>query len=88
MSQQPRRLGLVAGAGAELLPPDRGPLWYDHQIADQFLGGLPGITNKVRWIRQHLPKSLGIRFGRQTAWYETDIRAWLEEQRSGRRKSA
>ena len=88
MSQRPRRLGLVQDADVALRPPDRGQLWYDDQIAAQFLGGLPGIGNKVRWIRQHLPKALGIKIGRHTAWYETDIRAWLEEQRVGRRKSA
>lgn len=88
MSQQPRRLGLVQSADVALRPPDRGRLWYDHQIADEFLGGLPGIVNKLRWIRQHLPRGSRLKIGRQAAWYDADIRAWLEAQRSGERKSA
>lgn len=82
----PRRIDLVKPID-RLLPPDRGRLWYDIEIPDQFLGGLPGIVKKVRWVRQHLPRATGIRIGRQTAWYETDIRAWLEDRRT-QRKSA
>ena len=81
-----RRLDLVKPMD-RLRPPDRGPLWYDNQIADRFLGGLPGITDKVRWVRVHLPKGMGIKIGRQTAWFETDIVAWLEDCRT-RQKSA
>ena len=88
MTRPPRRLDLVGADHERLRPPDRGTLWYDHQIADQFLGGLPGIANKLRWVRQHLPRASRLKFGRQTAWYETDIRVWLEEQRAGRRQSA
>lgn len=83
----PRRLDLVKPAD-RLRPPDRGPLCYDNEIPDQFLGGLPGITNKVRWVRQHLPRAISIKIGRRTAWHESDIRAWLEDRRSEQRKSA
>lgn len=88
MTHRPRRLDLVKDADIALRPPDRGRLWYDNQIAEEFLGGLPGIANKLRWIRQHLPRGARLKIGRQAAWYETDIRAWLEAQRSGERKSA
>ena len=84
MTTNPKRLGLVTSADVALRPPDRGRLWYDDQIADQFLGGLPGIANKQRWVREHLPRAGRLRIGRHSAWYENDILAWLD----GRRQSA
>lgn len=62
-------------------PPNRGQLWYDFQIPDQFLGGLPGIGNKVRWIRAHLPRATRVKIGQVSAWYESDIVAYLEQER-------
>lgn len=58
-------------------PVEQGRLWYDHQIADQFFGGLPRIGNKVRWIREHLPRATRIQIGRDSAWYERDILAYI-----------
>lgn len=63
-------------------PPDRGRLWYDFEIPDAFLAGLPGIEQKVRWIREHLPRESRIRIGQKSAWYEADIRAFLESRRA------
>ena len=64
------------------LPPDRGRLWYDFEIPDEFFRGLPGIEQKVRWVREHLPKDTRIRIGQKSAWYEADIRAFLESRRA------
>ena len=63
-------------------PPDRGRLWYDFEIPDEFFRGLPGIEQKVRWVREHLPKDTRIRIGQKSAWYESDIRAFLESRRA------
>lgn len=63
-------------------PPDRGRLWYDFEIPNAFLAGLPGIEQKVRWIREHLPRESRIRIGQKSAWYEADIRAFLESRRA------
>lgn len=68
-------------AGPLAPPPNRGILWYDHQIADRFFGGLPKIGNKTRWVREHLPRSTRIKVGQQSAWYELDILAYLETER-------
>ena len=62
-------------------PPNRGMLWYDHQIPDQFFGGLPGIGLKVRWVREHLPRATRIKVGQQSAWYELDILDFIEKER-------
>jgi hypothetical protein len=62
--------------------PDRVRLWYDFEIPDAFLAGLPGIEQKVRWIREHLPRESRIRIGQKSAWYEADIRAFLENRRT------
>lgn len=58
-------------------PPDRGRLYYDHEIPDAFFGGLPKITDKVRWVRSHLPRATRVKIGRDSAWYEADIRAYI-----------
>lgn len=71
----------VALRDASLLPPDRGRLWYDFEIPKEFFQDLPGIARKVRWIREHLPKETRIKIGQKSAWYESDIRAFLERQR-------
>lgn len=39
----------------------------------------------VRWIREHLPRSKGLKIGRSWVWYEADIVAWIEAQRGARR---
>jgi hypothetical protein len=63
------------------LPQNRGQLWYDDQIAEEFFVGLPGIANKVRWVREHLPRETRVKVGRRSAWYASDILAWLEARR-------
>ncbi len=60
---------------------ERGLLWYDDQIPDQFFRGR--VT--VRWVRAHLPRNKGLKIGRGWAWYEADILAWLEAQRGAGR---
>lgn len=62
-------------------PPTRGRLYYDYQIPDAFFGGLPRIGNKVRWVREHLPRETRVKIGRDSAWYEVDILTFLERQR-------
>jgi hypothetical protein len=74
--------GLLGSNAVMPPPPDRGRLWYDFEIPDAFLSGLPGIGQKVRWIREHLPQDTRIRVGQKSAWYEADIRAFLEGRRS------
>lgn len=61
-------------------PVERGRLYYDHQIPDAFLGGLPGVGNKVRWVREHLPRATRVKVGRASCWYERDIIAYLDAQ--------
>ena len=63
-------------------PTDRGRLWYDFEIPEEFFRGLPGIQKKVRWVREHLPRHSRIRIGQKSAWYESDIRAFLESRRA------
>lgn len=61
-------------------PVERGRLWYDFQIPDEFLGGLPGIGNKVRWVREHLPRATRVKVGRASAWYARDVENYIESQ--------
>ena len=63
------------------LPPKRGRLWYDDEISMPFFHG----RVSVRWVREHLPRSRGLKIGRQWAWYEADILEWIESQRGARR---
>lgn len=74
-------------AAAPIAPPPagRGRLWYDHQIADEFFGGLPSITNKLRWVREHLPRGKRMKIGGSSAWYESDVLAFIEAQRETER---
>ena len=65
-----------------ILPPNRGRLRYDFEIPDAFFRGLPGIEQKVRWAREHLPREHRIKIGQKSAWYEADIRAFLESRRA------
>lgn len=64
-------------------PPDRGRLWYDREIPAQFLGDLPGVKNKVRWVREHFPRASRVRIGQASAWYEKDIVAHMAAARGG-----
>lgn len=64
-------------------PPDRGRLWYDHEIPGQFLHDLPGVKDKVRWVREHFPRATRVKIGRPSAWYEKDIVAHLANARGG-----
>lgn len=79
--RNPARARVTQHSGAPLPPPDRGRLWYDFEIPREFFQGLPGIERKIRWIREHLPKETRIKIGQKSAWYDSDIRAFLEHQR-------
>lgn len=68
----------LGGAQSPVSPPTRGRLYYDYEIADAFLGGLPRVRDKVRWVRAHLPRETRMKIGRDSAWYELDVLAWLE----------
>lgn len=70
----------LGGGMAPIAPPSRGRLFYDHEIADAFLGGLPRVRDKVRWVRTHLPRETRMKIGRDSAWYELDVVAWLESR--------
>lgn len=61
-------------------PVERGRLVYDFQIPDAFLGGLPGVRDKVRWVRTHLPRDQRVKVGRASAWYESTILAYIASQ--------
>ena len=55
-------------------PPDRGRLLTASAVAD-LVGGV-----STAWVRRHVPHKLPL--GHSTVrWYETDVRAWLEERR-------
>lgn len=71
-------------APAPVAPPARGRLYYDYQIPDAFFGGLPKIGNKVRWVREHLPRATRIQIGRESAWYEADVLAYIATLQPGR----
>lgn len=76
-----RQLSLAPKKGPLSPPPNRGPLWYDYQIPDRFLSGLPKIGDKVRWVRNHLPRDSRVKIGGTSAWYEQDILEYLERER-------
>ena len=65
-------------------PPNRGRLWYDDEIPEQFFRG----RVSVRWVRAHFPRTKGIKIGRDWAWYEADIVAWFEAQRGAARSGS
>ena len=81
MKRRTPLLSLAMPAVPLVAPVDRGALWYDFQIVDRFFGGLPTIGNKVRWIREHLPRGTRIKVGQTSAWYEQDIIDFLEAER-------
>ncbi len=72
-------------AGRVTLPPDRGRMWYDFEIPAEFYKGLPGIKNKVRWVREHLPRAKRIKIGQRSAWYEREILEHIESEREENR---
>jgi hypothetical protein len=73
----PRRrqvAGVIGPTSTVNAPPvERGRLVYDFEIPELYFGGLPKITDKVRWVRAHLPREKCIKVGRDSAWYEADI---------------
>lgn len=77
-----RAMKLVVPAPEErrVAPTERGRLWYDFEIPDRFLAGLPRITDKVRWVRAHFPRAKRVKIGRDSAWYEADIREHMARQ--------
>lgn len=64
-----------------IAPPRRDELVYDHQIADRYFGGLPRIRNKLRWVREHLPRDKRIKIGGASAWYARDVLAYIASLR-------
>ena len=81
MSKRPLSIAPATSRAPLAPPPSRGRLWYDFEIPDQFFGGLPSIRNKLRWVREHLPRASRITIGRSSAWYESDVIAYLEQER-------
>jgi hypothetical protein len=75
---KPRRFPRLTETPEPPAPPERGRLWYDFEIPDHFFNGLPKITNKVRWVRTHLPREKRVKIGRDSAWYESDIIAYRD----------
>ena len=78
--QRAMRLVVPAPEGSRTAPIERGRLWYDFEIPDRFLAGLPRISDKVRWVRSHFPLSKRVKIGRDSAWYEADIHEHLAQQ--------
>lgn len=71
-----RAVGAVAGAPLLPPPPDRGPLLTAQQVA-KIVGGV-----STAWVKRTVP--VKVRLGHSTVrWYESDVRAWLESQRTG-----
>jgi hypothetical protein len=66
-------------------PAGRGRLWYDFQIPEEFFAGLPGIGDKIGWVRRHLPRAKRMKIGGKSAWYERDILDFIESQRESER---
>jgi hypothetical protein len=75
----------VSGAEQLIAPQDRSRMWYDFEIPAEFYKGLPGIKNKVRWVREHLPRAKRIKIGQRSAWYERDILEHIESEREENR---
>lgn len=78
--QRAMRLVVPAPESSRVAPIDRGRLWYDYEIPDAFYNGLPRIKEKVRWVRSHLPRAKRHKIGRDSAWYEADIREHMAQQ--------
>lgn len=75
----------MSSADDVIAPQDRGRMWYDFEIPTEFYKGLPGIKNKVRWVREHLPRAKRIKIGQRSAWYERDILEHIESEREENR---
>lgn len=59
-------------------PPNRGRLLKAAQVAAEIFGGSVSPT----WVRHNVPYKITL--GHSTVrWFEADVRAWLEGQRSG-----
>lgn len=68
---------LAVADGEPLPPPNKGRLYYDFEIPKAFLGGLPKIKDKTRWVRENFPRDVRVKIGRDSAWWESDIRRHL-----------
>lgn len=75
----------IPSAEQVIAPQNRGRMWYDFEIPTEFYKGLPGIKNKVRWVREHLPRAKRIKIGQRSAWYERDILEHIESEREENR---
>lgn len=68
---------LAASGGPPLSPPTKGRLYYDFEIPEAFLGGLPRVRHKTRWVRENFPRATRVKIGQSSAWWEADILAHL-----------
>ena len=60
-------------------PPNRGRLLYvDDVVTDVFRE-----RKSAWWVRHNVAPDRKIKIGRDCAWYEADVYAWLDSQRSG-----
>ena len=84
MSKRRQQFRVIDAGTEPVQPPDKGRLYYDFEIPDAFLNGLPNVQDKLRWVRANLPRETRIRIGRQSAWWEADVRAYLESLRNER----
>lgn len=69
-------------------PPDRGELVPEIEIPARYFNDLPGIKNKIRWVRSHLPAGTRIVMGHSSSWYESDILAYRESLRGAKARKA
>jgi hypothetical protein len=75
MAEKKRALDLVPDVPRS--PVNRGPLLYvDDVVRDIFRG-----RKSAWWVRHNVAPNAKIKIGRDCAWYERDVHAWLESQR-------
>jgi hypothetical protein len=56
---------------------DRGRLLFAEDVSREIFGG----RKSVWWVTHNLPKDGRLKVGRHVAWFENDIRTWLETRR-------
>ena len=59
-------------------PPNRGRLLYVDDVRTEIFRG----KKTAWWVRHNVAPDKKIRIGRDCAWYESDVYAWLESLRS------
>jgi predicted DNA-binding transcriptional regulator AlpA len=75
MTDRKRALDLVVDVPPP--PPNRGRLLYVEDIAAEVFRG----RKSAWWVRHNVAPDRKIKIGRDCAWYEADVYAWLERQR-------